>query len=249
MKTEWDYTELADAYLERPTYAASVIDATLLIAGNERVYNVCDVGAGVAHLTLMWAERHLDIVAVEPNDAMRSLGIKRTSHFPKVKWHERTGEVTGQMSNTFDMVTFGSSFNVCDHGLALKESARILKPKGWFLCLWNNRDLNDPIQAQIENIIKAEVSDYSYGSRRQDQRAIIEQSGLFKLPLHLNNIIVHDQKIDLFVEAWRSLATLARQAGSRFHFVVDFVEEYLRSLHVDSIQIPYVTNVWLARLK
>lgn len=32
MKTEWDYTELAEAYLKRPDYAQSAIDQMLNIA-------------------------------------------------------------------------------------------------------------------------------------------------------------------------------------------------------------------------
>ncbi len=80
MKTDWDYTHLAEAYLARPTYAAAVIDAVLMITSTDGREKVCDVGAGVAHLTLMLAEREKTIVAVELNHAMRSLGIKRTIH-------------------------------------------------------------------------------------------------------------------------------------------------------------------------
>lgn len=32
MKTEWDYTELAEAYLKRPDYAVEAIDRMLEIA-------------------------------------------------------------------------------------------------------------------------------------------------------------------------------------------------------------------------
>ena len=143
MKTEWDYTYLADAYLKRPNYADSAIDAMLSVVGIDRGDKVCDVGAGAAHLTLMLAARGLNITAVEPNDAMRINGIKRTSALQNIYWHEGTGEQTGQESYSFDMVTFGSSFNVCDRSKALKESARILKPKGWFACLWNHRQLEN----------------------------------------------------------------------------------------------------------
>ena len=47
MKTEWDYTDLADAYLKRPNYADSAIDAMLSVAGIGRGDKVCDVGAGL----------------------------------------------------------------------------------------------------------------------------------------------------------------------------------------------------------
>lgn len=249
MKTEWDYTTLADAYLKRPDYADAAIDAMLSIAGAEKKDKFCDVGAGVAHLTLMLAVRGLDVVAVEPNDAMRANGIKRTEKLGNVRWHEGTGEATGQAAQAFDMVTFGSSFNVCDRQQALKETARILKPSGWFACMWNHRQLEDPIQAQIEVIIKARVSGYGYGTRREDQTAVIDASGLFGPVVHLDSRVMHEQSIEECVEAWRSHATLERQAGAAFHDVVAAIESYLQSLGTPSIQIPYSTNIWVAQLR
>lgn len=249
MKTEWDYTTLADAYLKRPDYADAAIDALLAVSRQEPGARVCDVGAGVAHLTLMLAARGLAVTAVEPNDAMRANGVKRTAHLDNVRWFEGTGETSGQPPQSFDLVTFGSSFNVCERQAALRETARILRPQGWFACLWNHRQLDDPIQARIEAIIKAHLPDYGYGSRREEQAPIIEASGLFGPVVHLDARVVHRQDIDECVEAWRSHATLERQAGPAFERIVADIEGYLRSLDCAAIDIPYSTNVWLAQLR
>lgn len=249
MKTEWDYTTLADAYLKRPDYADAAIDAMLSIAGAEKGDKFCDVGAGVAHLTLMLANRGINVAAVEPNDAMRANGMKRTEHLTNVHWSEGTGEQTGQATREFDMVTFGSSFNVCDRVAALKETSRILKPRGWFACMWNHRQLDDPIQASIETIIKERVSSYGYGTRREDQTAIIDASGLFGPVVHLDSRVIHEQTPAECVEAWRSHATLERQAGAAFGAVVAAIEAYLLSLKQNTIQIPYSTNIWVAQLR
>lgn len=249
MKTEWDYTILADAYLKRPDYADAAIDAMLSIAGAEKGDRFCDVGAGVAHLTLMLAARGLDVMAVEPNDAMRNNGIQRTVELANVAWHEGTGEATGQAAEAFDMVTFGSSFNVCDRQQALKETARILKPRGWFACMWNHRDLNDPIQARIEAIIKERVQGYGYGTRREDQTTVIDDSGLFGPVVHLDARVTHQQTIEECLEAWRSHATLERQAGAKFDEVISAIDDYLKSLGAPSIKIPYSTNIWVAQLR
>jgi ubiquinone/menaquinone biosynthesis C-methylase UbiE len=248
MKTEWDYTTLADAYLKRPDYADAAIDAMLSIAGAEKSDKFCDVGAGVAHLTLMLAARGLDVVAVEPNDAMRINGIKRSGNLDNVHWCEGAGEATGQAARAFNMVTFGSSFNVCDRPQALKETARILKPRGWFACMWNHRKLDDPIQSKIEAIIKEQVSGYGYGTRREDQTPVIDASGLFGPVIHLDSRVMHEQTIEECVEAWRSHATLERQAGAAFKNVVGDIENYLRTLNAPSIEIPYSTNIWVAQL-
>ena len=84
MKTEWDYTDLAAAYLKRPDYAQSAIDRMLETAGVKKGDVVCDVGAGAAHLTLKLAEYGLHVCAVEPNDAMRANGIERTKQYDHV---------------------------------------------------------------------------------------------------------------------------------------------------------------------
>jgi ubiquinone/menaquinone biosynthesis C-methylase UbiE len=249
MKTEWDYTALADAYLKRPDYAEAAIDAMLAIAGQRAGSEVCDVGAGVAHLTLMLAARGARVTAVEPNDAMRANGVARTAHLQGVHWHEGTGEATGQVTQAFDLVTFGSSFNVCDRQAALAETARILKPGGWFACMWNHRRLDDPIQSRIESIIRAHIPDYGYGSRREDQTSVIDASGLFGAVVHLDAAVLHRQSIDECVEAWRSHATLQRQAGAAFAQIIDEIQGYLQEMGTASIDIPYSTHVWLARLR
>jgi ubiquinone/menaquinone biosynthesis C-methylase UbiE len=187
-------------------------------------------------------------MAVEPNDAMRAIGLKRTEKLGKVRWHEGTGEATGQATQAFDVVTFGSSFNVCDRQRALKETARILKPRGWFACMWNHRQLEDPVQAQIEAIVKARVPGYGYGTRRENQTAVIDASGLFGRVVHLDSRVIHEQTIRECVKAWRSHATLERQAGAGFHDVVAEIESYLQGLGAPSIQIPYSTNIWVAQL-
>lgn len=249
MKTDWDYTPLADAYLLRPDYADAAIDSMLKISGTQAGGAVCDVGAGVAHLTLMLAARGFDVTAVEPNDAMRANGVKRTASFDKVRWHEGTGENTEQADQAFSLVTFGSSFNVCDRSLAMKETARILKPKGWFACMWNHRYLEDPIQLAIENIIKSHITDYNYGARREDQTAVIDDSGIFGPVTQLSSRVIHMQTVTDCVEAWRSHATLERQAGEAFGAIVDEIEAYLNGLGKSSIEIPYTTNIWIAQLR
>lgn len=247
METEWDYTKLADAYLERPEYAPEALEKVLRISGVKAGDRVCDVGAGVAHLTIPLAKYGLKVDAVEPNDAMRANGKKRTINMAGVIWSEGTGEATGKMGNTYDLVTFGSSFNVCDRQKALDEAARLLKSGGYFVCLWNHRNLEDKIQAQIEEIIKSHIPDYGYGSRREDQTDEISKSGKFDPAQYVEGTIIWKQNIAKVLEAWRSHATLARQAGDKFDSIISDIESYLHGLNAAEIEIPYTTRAWIAR--
>lgn len=249
MKTEWDYTNLADAYLKRPEYSKGAIDQMLQISGVHPGDPVCDVGAGAAHLTLKLAQSGLEVTAVEPNDAMRSQGIRRTGSFKNVRWFEGTGEKTGQAMSAFRLVTFGSSFNVTDRRAALQESSRILQEGGWFACLWNHRNLEDPLQLEIEEIIQSLVPKYDYGIRRQDQTEVIQESGLFGEVRKIDGSIFHSQSVTNCIEAWRSHATLSRQAGSRFAHVVQAIQARLEKERSPEIRIPYITRIWMAPVK
>lgn len=256
MKTEWDYTKLADAYLDRPDYAPEALDRIVEIAGLKAGDRICDVGAGVAHLTLPWLERGFIVDAVEPNDAMRANGQMRTAGWKGVQWLEGTGEHTGCADGMYDFVSFGSSLNVCDRNAALRETHRLLKPGKWFACLWNHRDLDDPIQSSIEAIIRKHIPEYGYGTRREDQTETINASGLFDDIHKVEGCVRHSQSVERVTEAWRSHATLHRQAqmlnngnDTLFFRIIDAIAGYLHSLSCKEIQIPYTTRAWVARRK
>lgn len=249
METQWNYTELAKAYVNRPNYAKAAIDRIVETAGVSKGAYVCDVGAGVAHLTIPLLERGLIVDALEPNDAMRALGRQRTSGFDGIRWFAAVGEETGMADHSYQLVTFGSSFNVTDRPAALRETARIAKPRGWFTCLWNHRDLDDPLQAKVEDIIRAHIPGYDYGSRREDQTDTIRASGLFDEPISFEAPTIHRLPAAIWLDAWRSHATLARQAGETFPAIIEAIDAFLKQGGQTEIDVPYTTRVWVARLK
>ena len=225
MKTEWDYTELAEAYLKRPDYAQTAIDKMLEISDVKRGDRVCDVGAGAAHLTLKLAEYGLDVCAVEPNDAMRANGIKRTNQYGNVSWFEGVGEHTGMESNKFDLVTFGSSFNVCNRQEALEEVK------------------------EIEDILKKEIVDYSYGSRREDQTEVINESGLFGEVIYVDGTVMHEILAEDFIEGWKSHGTVQRQSKDKFDLINEKIRKVVEAKGEKYIKVPYTTRIWMAQVK
>lgn len=249
MKTEWDYTNLAEAYLRRPNYAPSAIQELLARAGVKQGDTVCDVGAGAAHLTLELAKAGLVVRAVEPNDAMRANGIKRTSGYPNVSWFEGVGEDTGMDASSFDLVTFGSSFNVCDRQRALAETSRILKPNGYFACMWNHRDLEDPLQQEIETVIKKNIPGYQYGTRREDQTEVIQSSGLFKDIQFFSGQVIHQIAAEDLIEGWKSHGTVYRQSPEVFEKIIGEIRAVVEGLRQETVAVPYTTRIWMAQKK
>jgi SAM-dependent methyltransferase len=245
MALTWDYTTLAAAYADRPPYADPAVDAFLAVAGIEVGHRVCDIGAGTGHLTLPLLQRGLVVDAVEPNKAMRTIGRNRIVA-DTVEWSGGRGEATGLPGGSYDLVTFGSSFNVMDSARALAEAHRLLVPGGWFACLWNHRDLDSPLQRRIECVIRDRLPGYDLGSRRADQRPIIRSSGLFAESIYLESTQVHVVDRESWINGWRSHATLARQAGAAFEAVVDDLAAVVRS-EPTPLYVPYVTRAYVAR--
>lgn len=243
---KWDFTTCAPFYDKRPDYSADVIKRLIDHIEARPGQEVADIGAGTGKLTRHLLNDGLVVTAVEPNAAMRTIGIRNTLGNP-VRWCTGTAEETGLSGRQFDLVTFGSSFNVTDRLQALKETARILAPDGWFTCLWNHRDLSDPLQSAIETIIHHHIPTYNYGVRREDQTEIIEGSGLFCRVNRMEDRFFVQLPVLDHIEAWRSHATLARQAEQNFETVIGAIKECLSGRTM--IEVPYYTRVWYAQLK
>ena len=248
IRLEWDYTQLADAYVTRPDYADAAIDQIVEITELTPSARVLDIGAGTGHLTIKLAERGWDVLALEPNPAMRAHGLQRTRTLRNVRWIDGLMEQTGQTAGSFSACTYGSSFGVVDRLATLREAARVLVDGGWFACVFNHRVLDDPLQCEIEAFIRSRIPGYAYGSRREEQSEIIASSRLFGRALKIEAPVEHVRPKDEWLEAWRSHATLQRQAGDLFPEILEGIAAIVARSGADPIKVPYVTRAWVARV-
>jgi ubiquinone/menaquinone biosynthesis C-methylase UbiE len=239
----WDYTDLAASYDKRADYVLSVIRDIASQRGLAEGTNVADLGAGTGKLTKVLVSIGLDVDAVEPNDAMREIGIRNLAE-TESRWHKGTAEVTGLPDTSFDAVFFGSSFNVVNQSRALEEATRLLRPGGHLCCMWNHRDLDDPLQMEIERIIASHIPGYAYGTRRQDPSDVIVESGLFEDVRAHTGTQTFDMPREDVMGAWRSHATLQRQAGNNFENILVEIEG---AIDGDMIKTPYTTRAWSAK--
>ena len=243
----WDYTEHATHYDKRADYSSDAIENLLKAISCTPSRPVADIGAGTGKLTKELLRHGLTVRSVEPNDAMRTIGIRNTKG-KLATWSVGTGEATGLPTSSLYAAFFGSSFNVVNQSLALAEVSRILVPKGWFACMWNHRNLDDPIQQQIESIIKSSIPTFSYGSRREDPTNIINASGYFSATKSIADSFVWKMLKSDVVVAWKSHATLKRQASSDsiFNSVIEQIANCLDELP-EVIEVPYTTRIYYAQ--
>ena len=244
MKTEWDYSDCASTYDKRPDYSESAINQLLECLRCVPDNPVADIGAGTGKLTIPLCKKGLLVHCIEPNDYMRVIGKKNTKRY-SVIWHEATGESTRLAESSMHHTFFGSSFSVTNQYVALKEVQRILVPNGGFSCLWNHRDLCDPVQSEIENIIKRYIPNYDYGIRRSDPIEVLNNSCLFGEITKIEDNFSTVMKKNDVIDAWRSHNTLYRQSKGKFENIISEISSILSK---DTYEVPYTTRIWYARL-
>lgn len=254
VEKNWDYTKHAEFYRYRPNYCSSAIallkeyvEQNISLNGGGEL-KVADIGAGSGNLSVMLLDLGCEVVSVEPNDAMREIGIQRTQG-QNIQWVRATGIETGLEEQSFDWVTFGSSFNVMDRGLALRETHRILKQNGIFSCMWNHRNLEDPIQEIAEEIILDLVPNYQRGVRREDQRGVIEEHrDLFDEIFYMEKDFYFQQSIQNYLLAWRSVKNpywdLETEEGEDLFEKISY---QMKHKLPSEFSIKYTTRIWSAK--
>lgn len=130
----------------RPTYAA----AAVVWALGERGQRVADIGAGTGILSRLLRDLGHDVVAVEPDDAMRA---RLTEASPGVTALAGAAEQIPLPDQSVDAVVAGQAYHWFDKARAHPEIARVLRPGGVFAAFWNDADLRAPWTVRFTEII------------------------------------------------------------------------------------------------
>lgn len=239
---DWDYSALADHYRLRAPYSDAALRDLFALMRLSAAAACVDIGAGTGRLTAALVAQALQVTAIEPNAAMRAIGGRDVPH---ARWLATRGEATGLPSRCCTLLTFGSSFNVLPARAALDEAARLLHPGGWLVCLWNHRDLDDPLQRRLQAAIEERVPGYEHGQRREDPTSLLDADGRFGEVQRITGRLVHATPARDFVGAFRAHATLVRQAGSAMPDVLDALAAVVAG--EDSIAVPFTTRIFATR--
>jgi SAM-dependent methyltransferase len=116
----------------------------------DRVERVVDLGAGTGALTRLLLERAFEVVAVEPDDRMRSVLLHEV---PAARAMPGRGEAMLLPDGYADAVLASSSWHWMDPIPALHEVGRILKPNGILGALWTGPDPEGPFMVQAQAVL------------------------------------------------------------------------------------------------
>ncbi len=124
----------------RPGYPPEVLDLLRAECGLQPSHVVADVASGTGMFTRLLLENGNSVFAVEPNTEMREMGIQQLERYSKLVSVAGTAEETTLQSASVDFVTAAQAAHWFDLARARAEFVRILKPGGWCVLIWNERD-------------------------------------------------------------------------------------------------------------
>jgi SAM-dependent methyltransferase len=115
-----------------------------------RVSRVVDLGAGTGALTRLLLERADEVVAVEPDDRMRSVLAQEV---PGIRAVDGRGESMPIPDSCAQAVLASSSWHWMDPVPALHEVGRVLVPGGVLGTLWSGPDPEGPFLVQAQALL------------------------------------------------------------------------------------------------
>ena len=132
----------------RPSYPVDAVR----VAGLGTSSAVLEVGAGTGKLTCVLVEEFAEVVAVEPDPHMRSWF---TAVGPGSALLAGAAEALPFAHASVDAVFVAEAFHWFDHHLAVAEIARVLRPGGALVLMWNrpNGPPEPPITA-VEDLLE-----------------------------------------------------------------------------------------------
>lgn len=233
----------------RPAYpdeaVAALVDAARRARGADASVQggplrAADIGAGTGKMSELLARAGLLVDAVEPSEAMRA----QASSIEGVTWHDGVAEQTGLPNDLYDIVVFAQSWHWVDSERAGLEVERILAPGGVLGIVWNQMDVSIPWVHRLTRIMRS-------GDVHRPDKPPTPGGGF--APMTLTQVAWEDRMTPeeiLTLGTTRSSYIRSSEAGrARMQANLRwYLYEHLGYAPGETVTIPYMTLVWLARL-
>jgi SAM-dependent methyltransferase len=234
----------ADYVKYRPSYPADAIDIILEVLNTNSQLIAADIGAGTGISSRLLAESGVEVIAIEPNAAMREAAASHSL----VEFREGTAEITNLPDKSVDLVTCFQAFHWFNSEPSLSEFHRILKPSGRLAVVWNNRDKEDPLTAEYSRIVREASNNHPAESRMQSVEPLLETPHFFNLREYT---FVYRQELDLagLIGRAMSVSYLPREGPTSEQVIADLQELYQRFRNSEGfVYMVYRTSIYLSEV-
>jgi SAM-dependent methyltransferase len=147
----------------RPGYPPEVLELLRVECGLRPSHIVADIASGTGAFTRLLLENGNSVFAVEPNAAMREMGIEQLESLGSNRLVSVAGtaEETTLRPASVDFVTAAQAAHWFDLPRARAEFVRILRPGGWCVLIWNERETaTTPFLRDYEQLLLTYGTDY-----------------------------------------------------------------------------------------
>jgi SAM-dependent methyltransferase len=145
----------------RPSYPRAVLDLLAAECELTGASIVADVGSGTGLLSELFLKNGNRVFGIEPNKEMRDAGERLLKDYARFTSVAATAESTMLDDRGVDFVIAGQAFHWFERERARAEFARILRPEGWVVLVWNERRTDTtPFLAAYERLLLAYGTDY-----------------------------------------------------------------------------------------
>jgi SAM-dependent methyltransferase len=145
----------------RPGYPPQVLETLQRECGLTAQSLIADVGCGTGILSRLFCEAGNWVYGVEPNASMLEAARETLRGYPKFSPVQAPAEATTLPIAAVDFVTAAQAFHWFDPRPTRREFARILKPGGWVVLLWNERRMDaTPFMVDYEHLLVRFGVDY-----------------------------------------------------------------------------------------
>ncbi|MGA7923726.1 MAG: class I SAM-dependent methyltransferase [Thermoplasmata archaeon] len=239
----------ADVYeRSRPEYPPEMV----VFLGNEFEFGpgvrVLDVGAGTGKLSRALHGTGVDLTAVEPLEGMREVFRRELPDVPVI---DGSAEELPCADASFDLIVVGQAFHWFHAPSALREMARVLRPRGGLALIWNTRDETTPWVKRFSELLEPYRTD-TPGYRSGAWRAAFRGSAFTRLT-HRTFRWVLLQDRDGVVDRALSVSFIAglpkAEKTQVAHRVRDLLDQDPLTRGRDRIAFPYTTDVYFSRKK
>jgi SAM-dependent methyltransferase len=156
------FSSRVDNYVRyRPSYPPEVVNLLKEECDLTVDSVIADIASGTGIFTRLLLENRNRVFGVEPNSDMRRAGEEFLAAYPRFTSVTGTAEATTLPNHSVDFVTAAQAAHWFDREKARSEFVRILKPGGWAVLLWNERNIDStPFLRDYEQLQLSYGTDY-----------------------------------------------------------------------------------------
>jgi len=244
------FSDRAEDYAKyRPHYSADIVTALRQACGLQLEHLIADVGCGTGMLAEIFLDNGNRVIGVEPNREMRLAGEKYLAVYPNFSMVEGSAEGTTLAPASVDFVIAGQAFHWFRPREARVEFARILKPGGWAVLVWHDRDSQStPFLHAYEAFVRQHSTDYERVTHTLVNYATLQH---FYGPHEMRRIQQHNrQRLDFDGLRGRLLSSsYIPKSGERYEAMISALPQLFSAHAVEGhVVLEYETKIYYGHL-